>query len=316
MTPRDDLGALSARLAQRVADLAGCLTGEAATERGRTEWRWRTKGSLAIVIAGPKAGLWRDYEAGESGDALGLVAHLRREPLADAIRWARGWLGEDAGHHDTPPRRDPPQRPPERPREAPATLDLARAIWREAGPAAGTPVETYLAGRGLALEPGAPIRFHPSCARGGERHPAMVALMTDPATGQPCGVHRTFLAANGRDRLRDGKGKMMAGNAGVIRLSPDAEVTQGLGLAEGIETSLAVMQGFAWRPIWAATSAGAIARFPVLPGIEALTVFADADGPGLEAAQTCIARWADAGRESQIHAPPAGDFNDMTKGAA
>ena len=38
-------------------------------------------------------------------------------------------------------------------------------------------------------------------------------------------------------------------------------MTAGLGLAEGIETALAVMQRAGWSPVWAATSAGAMDRF-------------------------------------------------------
>jgi putative DNA primase/helicase len=113
----------------------------------------------------------------------------------------------------------------------------------------------------------------------------------------------------------------MLGRAGIIRLVPDEDVTQGIGIAEGIETSLAVMQGsslafmqgFGWRPMWAAASAGGIRTFPVLPGIGALTIFADADGPGLAAARACAARWRAAGAEVRICTPPAGDFNDLLR---
>ena len=299
-----ELRALSEALAGRMAELTQALTGEAPTQRAGDTWRWRSKGSLAVDVSGLKRGMFYDHESGTGGDALSLVAHMRREPLRNAIRWAQAWLG-DAPAPTPAPRAQPPSAP------APAaTRDAARRIWREATPAAGTVVETYLEGRGLALEPGGSIRFHASCPRGTERHPAMVALMSDPATGEPCGVHRTYLTPDGSDRLRDAKGKAMIGNAGVVRLVPDAEVTMGLGIAEGIETSLAVMQRFQWRPVWAATSAGAIARFPILPGIEALTVFADADGPGLEAARSCVARWAAAGLSAFLEAPPHGDFNE------
>lgn len=316
---RDDLPALSARLAQRITELTRDLAGEP-SHRGRTEWRYRGRDggneALRVFVSGPKTGGWVDFHADASGDALALIAHLRRVPLREAISWARGWLGEAAGHRNTPARVERPQPPPEPPREPPATLDTARRIWRECVHAEGTPAEAYLAGRGLRLEPGAPLRFHPACPREAERLPAMVALMTSPETGEPCGVHRTYLAPDGRDRLRDAKGRAMLGRAGVVRLVPDEEVTLGLGIGEGIETCLAVLQGFGWRPIWAATSAGSIARFPVLAGIEALTVFADADGPGLAAARTCIARWKDAGREARLLAPPAGDFNDLAREAA
>ena len=102
---------------------------------------------------------------------------------------------------------------------------------------------------------------------------------------------------------------MMAGAAGVIRLSADDEVEIGLGLTEGIETGLALLTLAGWRPIWAAASAGAMAKFPVLVGIESLTLFCDRDdkGAGLDAARECAARWRDAKRETRIELPPAGN---------
>ena len=188
-------------------------------------------------------------------------------------------------------------------------------MWREARPAQDSLVEGYLASRGLQLPDGAPLRFHPACPRGSERWPAMLALMTDPLTGRPCGVHRTFLARDGSGKAPGSlPAKMMLGSAGIIRLTPDEEVTSGLGIAEGIETALSVLQGFGWRPVWAATSAGAIRTFPMLPGIEALTVFADADGAGTDAATACCARWREAGIEARIVLPPEGaDFNDLIR---
>lgn len=305
-------------LADRIVSLAPELVPDG--ERRGHEWvarcPWRpdrTRGSFMIGLAGQHRGHWRDWATGERGDALDLVAQSRGLAMGDAIRWARIWLGEAPGSHPRPPARPAVAAAEPAPETVQSpTLDLARTIWREAVAPAGTLAETYLASRGLALPADAPIRFHPSCPRGAERWPAMVAQMTDPATNEPVGVHRTFLSRDGQGKAPGPMpAKMMAGNAGVIRLTPDAEVSMGLGLAEGIETSLAVMQHFAWRPVWAATSAGGMAGFPVLPGIGALTLFADRDGAGLAAAETCAARWAEAGCEVTIVAPPAGDFNDL-----
>jgi hypothetical protein len=195
---------------------------------------------------------------------------------------------------------------------------MARKMWREALPAAGTLVETYLASRGIELEPGAPIRFHPRCWRNrdcGPPGPAMVSLMTAAETGEPCGAHVTYLRPDGSGKADGDRPKIMLGAAGVIRLVPDEEVTLGLGIAEGIETSLSVMQRFGWRPVWAACSASGIHAFPVLAGLNALTVFPDQDSAGLNAAESCAARWQEAGREAQIIAPPAGDFNDIARRA-
>jgi putative DNA primase/helicase len=63
-----------------------------------------------------------------------------------------------------------------------------------------------------------------------------------------------------------------------------------------------------WTPIWAAGSAGAIRRFPVLAGIDSLTIFADIDSAGLVAAQECEGRWAAVGKEARI-SPPARSHN-------
>src|SRR5262249_52309947 len=124
-----------------------------------------------------------------------------------------------------------------------------------------------------------------------------IALMTTPAEDKPSGIHRTFLNIDGSKRDRK-----MLGRAGVIRLSRDEAVTGGLGITEGVEDGLAVLLS-GWSPIWAAGSAGAIKRFPVLHGIDSLTIFADADSAGLEAAQECETRWASVGKEARISAP-------------
>jgi len=80
------------------------------------------------------------------------------------------------------------------------------------------------------------------------------------------------------------------------------EVSVGLGIAEGVEDALAILAG-GWSPIWAATSSGAIARFPLLAGVASLAVFADADDAGLNAARACCERWRSSGIEARIIAP-------------
>lgn len=300
---RVDAADVARQLAAKIEALVVYLIGDAPTTKGRVEWRFRQRGSLAVIVSGADRGSFFDHEAGAGGDALELVRNLRQCSNRDAIEWARAWLGGDA--------QTPAPRPTQRavtPTKA-DTTDMARTVWHEALAPSGTPAETYLTSRGLALPDDAPLRFHPACPRGAERLPAMLALMSDPITSAPCGVHRTFLRPDGAGKVGE-RAKMMLGHAGVIRLVPDSEVTLGLGLAEGIETALAVMQRSGWRPVWAATSAGAIARFPILRGIEAITLFADADSPGLTSARTCCQRWADAGREARLMAPPVGDWAD------
>jgi hypothetical protein len=134
----------------------------------------------------------------------------------------------------------------------------------------------------------------------------MVALMTDPVSGQACGVHRTFLLPDGTGKAALEKPRQMLGTAGAIRL--DDEVALGLGIAEGIETTLAVVAA-GWRPLWACGSLGLLTHFPVLAGIEALTVFADPKPHEVAGARACADRWVAAGREAVVRIPRDGDWN-------
>ena len=71
------------------------------------------------------------------------------------------------------------------------------------------------------------------------------------------------------------------------------------------------------RPCWAAGSAGAIAAFPVLGGVECLTLLAEHDDASRRAVETCARRWHAAGREVVINEPiGAKDFNDAIRGRA
>ena len=299
-------------LADRMEDLAFALYGDPPNYRCGDSIRYGTRFSMAIDVKGNKRGTWCAHDDDrKGGDALGLVAYIRGQGSADAIQWAKSFLGIGDGE----PMPGPVRRAEEPTPEPKPTVEIARAIWRESVLAVGSPVVGYLATRGLSLPSSPVIRFHPSCVRGAERLPAMVALMTDPVTAEPCGIHRTFLRPDGSSKA-DGNARMMLGNVGVIRLSPDDEVTTGLGLAEGIETALSVMQTGGWSPVWAATSAGAISTFPVLPGIECLTIFADADEAGTKAGKACAERWVREGREVTIHRPPEGrDWNDIARAA-
>ena len=134
------------------------------------------------------------------------------------------------------------------------------------------------------------------CLRWHEKQQAIVALMVDPRTGEFTGVHRTFLNADGSKRERK-----MLGRKGVICLSRIEDVTTRLGICEGLEDGLALLLA-GCGPIWVACDAGGVARFPILNGIEALTIFADNDEAGIRAAKECARRWYGTG-EVRIKVP-------------
>ena len=174
----------------------------------------------------------------------------------------------------------------------------ALQIWRAARPAGGTVVSEYLASRQLVLPDRYEevLRFHPSCPFGpGVRHPCMVALFRDIRTNEPKAIHRTALTPDGQkiDRMSLGP---IGGCA--IKLTPDEDVTEGLHIGEGVETCLAAYLA-GYRPVWALGSAGAIGKFPVLGGIDALTILTERNDGGANAGAVAEVseRWHDAGRE-------------------
>jgi hypothetical protein len=306
----------AAALADQIETVCIALDLGAPTRAGDQN-RFRSKGSLCVWISGPSRGRFSDFEAGEHGDALDLVRHIRGGSMRDALAWADDFLGS--------PQR-PLEPPPERKRDpGGATLSddkkarqrAAERLWRESVPIGGTIAQTYLISRcgdlpGHSLAHA--VRFHGSVRSEGEAWPAMVALMTDPLTNEPQGVHRTFLTPDGR---KAAPGKRMLGGKGVIMLWPDDTVTDGLFLAEGIETGLAAARMFDFAPIWATGDADGMARFPLMAGIEELTAIADQDasGTGERAAHAVTDRYSAAGRYAGIVIPKArGDIADLIEG--
>jgi putative DNA primase/helicase len=176
---------------------------------------------------------------------------------------------------------------------------LAAALWQEATPIAGTIAAVYLATRRILHLAGGidgrVLRFHPSCPYDGSRHPCLLALMRDVCIDEPRAIQRTALTQTGE---KIGRRTLGPKTGAAIKLSADEDVTMGLAVGEGLETVLsAVRLGFS--PAWAVGDAGNVRAFPVLSGVECLTIIVDNDesGTGQRAALDCSSRWTGAGRE-------------------
>ena len=65
------------------------LLGEPSRRTTSGEWRYGRKGSLAVHVAGHRAGTWRDYEAGVGGGVLDLLEHVEEIDRAEALVWLR-----------------------------------------------------------------------------------------------------------------------------------------------------------------------------------------------------------------------------------
>ena len=211
------------------------------------------------------------------------------------------------------PRRTPIEREPDQ--DDARRSEIALAIWQSAKPTQGTPVETYLASRGIDLPPPDALRFHAGLKHpSGGIWPAMVALVTSGADGRPLAIHRTFLARDGGGKAPVEAQKMMLGpcRGGVVRLADATFATSDvLMVGEGIETCLAAMQATG-HPAWAALSTAGLRALDLPQDVRDVIVLADGDAAGEAAARDCAWRWKRQGRRVRIARPPQGmDFNDM-----
>lgn len=207
-----------------------------------------------------------------------------------------GWSDSSSNQRPSPA----PVRQPGPAREIRETLAPQwLAYWQSLGPVQDVG-RAYLEARACALPPTDgdlrfdPVARHPS----GYTGPCLVALVTDALSASPISLHRTWVNADGTKADVDPPRMLLGGHrkaGGVIRLWPDEAVTHGLAVAEGIETALSLARVI--QPVWALIDAGNLAKLPLLPAIDALTIAVDADVAGERAAESCGERWALADRE-------------------
>ena len=166
-------------------------------------------------------------------------------------------------------------------------------------------IESYLRSRGL--EPGDDagdvLRWNADIG-------TMIALFREIRTDEPRAVSRTFFDAEGRKIERKFLGPV---GGAAIKLDADETVLGGLHIGEGVETCMAARQ-LGLRPTWTLGSKGAIGVFPVLSGVECLTILAEPDAEG--EIEACAARWHAAGRGVLINrAIGCKDLNDAIRRA-
>jgi hypothetical protein len=328
-------------LHDKAEDLAAALLG-GRKEGG--EWRAGSRrksggiGDSLSVNLDSRRGYWFHGKTGRAGrDMLSLIAYVHGLEAADTVAWAKDWLGLE--HVDPAELR---QRNAERRVENDKADARRRAAAAEAKrravalftsaqqKIAGTPVELYLAERGLELrqlprQPGA-LRFHPSltyrdrAAGTSQRFPAMLALVTDARTGTPLTVHRTWLAQlDGVWRkapVAEPKKTYSRYAGGIIQIwrgasarpirdgAPGGDVI----VSEGIEDALAVALAVPTACVVSAVSLGNMARLDFPPHITSVRIAGQNDAPGSKAAadvEAAAQHFRDDGRVVQIIRPPA-----------
>ena len=250
------------------------------------------------------------------GDVITLVQHLEGCDFSTAVAQLAGSASvatRSCFERPHPSKASPVAHSPQT-----DTTAAALAIWEEARNPTGTLGELYFNKRSLRISAdvaGDVLRFHGALLFDGHRVPGLVALFRDVLTDEPTGIQRVFLQRNGERIARRMLGRV---RGAAIKLDGDAEVAEGLHICEGFETGTAA-RTLRFKPVWAVGSAGGIQKFPVLPGVEALSIFLETDDQGANerAAQKCAKRWAEASREVLLVTPLlVGDMNDVARRCA
>jgi putative DNA primase/helicase len=216
-----------------------------------------------------------------AGDGFRLLQHVFGWSAKQSLDAVASVLGIVDGQ-PLPPKREfyqPKLKPVKR-----VILEPKRLAWYYSLPNLEGDCIAYLKARNCIVPPsdGDLRSYH---------HPkgdCIVGLITDPISTQPVSLHYTYVRADGT-KWSDREVEAGHTNVGVIRLWPDEAITTGLGIAEGIESALSLAHKI--KPVWATINAGNMACFPLLAGIESLTIAADNDQAGLKAAEDCAETW-------------------------
>lgn len=174
------------------------------------------------------------------------------------------------------------------------------------------PVCCYLRDRGIS-DVSSALHFHPRVFDGKKYHPSMVAPITD-SKDELMGVHITYLHRTATGWRSTGKRMRKFGetiSGGSVRLW--GVPLEHLGVAEGIETALAVWERFGVR-CWAAMGTSGLVKFQLPDPLPSkLTIYCDNDRhfTGAKAAYTLANRLVLNGfQDVDVQEPERGDFLD------
>jgi DNA polymerase len=252
------------------------------------------------------------FGCGEHGDRLDWLMRVEGMSRVEAIVTLQDWSGPISVRQQ---------------QDIEARVAFALEVWNGAQPLTGSIAERYLAEtRCIDISKLPPtiheaLRFHPRCVFGSRTYkPCLIALMRDPVTDTPIGIHRIGLAQdNGAITKID---RMALGRMGVVKLWSVHGGGQ-LVVGEGIETVLAAATRISYRrapltPAWSAIAKGGLGNLPVLPDVSQLVLLVDNDenGEGQKAAAHCRQVWSAAGRTVAALVPKhmGWDFNDVVLG--
>jgi hypothetical protein len=273
----------------------------------------RGEGSCIIHLTGPRAGTGHDFATNQHAGPIKLIEHatsLKGKALIEEAARIAGATPIEVQPTRRKAKRDPAQ-------DAERQMREIEHILSGCVPLAGSLAVRYLEGRGLPMPDCPDVLFHPDLtdrdtARG---YNGLVAIVRNEKGERTGGIWRTFLSDDGTAKAPPGRKMLGTVTGGAVQLAP-VGADGHLGVAEGVETSLAVMQLFG-LPCWATLSTSGMRAWNPPANLRRVTIFADAGEPGIAAACVLAGRLAGFGIETAIREPLHGDdFNsDLMRGA-
>ena len=236
------------------------------------------------------------FGCGASGDVLDFIQRSHGVSLRDAAMMLGA--GNLPSVHVAPVPAD----------DGADRVDEARAIWRSAGPAKGTPAENYLRARGLHLPIPDSIRFaRLRYGSKGDLHPCLVAAVAS-VDDKLTGIQRTFLNASGTGKAAVPKPKLSLGrvSGGAIRLAP---CSASLVVCEGLEDGLTLQQELG-QAVWVACGTTMLPQMQFPPGVRSVAIGGDGDDAGRAAARKAAETYSLHNIAARVFFPiDAKDFN-------
>jgi conjugative transfer relaxase protein TraI len=260
IAPRLDAHRISHWLTDQAESVLERLLGEPKA-KSNGQYRYGAhQGSLIVTLTGDKRGLWHDFQTGQGGHLLGLIAQqknldIQRE-FQRVLREALNLLGASPADLSVQEPFSVPTKTAKMPTpaalaptpEQQRSLRYARQLARESQPASGTLAERYLREhRGIHLDhlPES-IRFHPGIySRKNEAvYPALLVVAKDSADRVQA-VQAIFLDPETAQKADVPVKKQTWGrpSQGCVTLADPKFQKEGMTyLAEGAETALSIYQ--------------------------------------------------------------------------
>jgi len=272
----------------------------------------RNLGSFRICT---RTGRWRDHAIGVGGsDPISLYAYLfTNGDYRAAIKALKTHpriraaivTGEVA----------PPAKAANMLRYTVAKKARVQRLWDSGTKLQGSPAATYLKSRGLRPNAAwdslrASILPYPRMGH----HPALIAPLTT-LDGSLAGLHRTYLTPSG-SKLDVASPRLSLGQVcgSAIRLG---NASDKLIICEGLEDGLTLFQELGGHvPVWVAGGATFLAKMAIPESVRFITIAADNDTAGEQAAMRAADTHQRRDRSIKIMRPSSAfkDFNDELQG--